>query len=63
MERSLFIIDLARPAAGLRGQWPDRPHLRVLIVTSHTYFLDSTIIPDPSLLAGFIVEELNQRVK
>ena len=49
MERSLFITDLARPAAGLRRQ-------RVLIVASHTHFLDSTIIPEPSLLAGFIVE-------
>lgn len=52
MGRSLFIIDLAVLQLVCGDSGP-----RVLIVASHTYFLDSTIIPDPSLLAGFTVEE------
>ena len=56
MERSLFITDLAVLQLVCGGQWPDRPILRVLIVASYTY-LDNTIIPNPSLLGGFIVGE------
>jgi hypothetical protein len=51
MERSLFITDLARPAAGLR--WTVASHLRVLIVASHTYFLETTpLYPIPRCLQG-----------